>query len=123
MKKVLVYDGECQLCNRFVNFAVKMNKNKDLYVTDFNSQWIKDLTFEVNSNHVSYISKHKVYEKSDAVLHFLVDANDYFKPLLVTKLIPRKLRNSLYDYVAKNRHKYNKNCTVKSVKFYQMYLK
>ena len=36
MKKVLIYDGDCDLCSRFINLVVKVNKNDDLYITDFN---------------------------------------------------------------------------------------
>ena len=36
MKKVLIYDGDCNLCSRFINLVVKVNKNDDLYITDFN---------------------------------------------------------------------------------------
>ena len=123
MKKVLIYDGDCNLCSRFINLVVKVNKNDDLYITDFNSEWFKQLPFNIDAESVSYLSKDKIYNKSNAVIHMLMDANQLFKPIVILKLIPKVFRDKLYDIVSNNRYKYKSACSIKSVKFYRMYLK
>ena len=123
MKKVLIYDGDCDLCSRFINLVVKVNKNDDLYITDFNSEWFKQLPFNIDAESVSYISKDKIYNKSNAVIHMLMDANRLFTPIVILKIIPKIFRDKLYDRLANNRYKYKSACSVKSVKFYRMYLK
>ena len=123
MKKVLIYDGDCNLCSRFINLVVKVNKNDDLYITDFNSEWFKQLPFNIDTESVSYLSKDKIYNKSNAVIHMLMDANQLFKPIVILKLIPKVFRDKLYDIVSNNRYKYQSACSIKSVKFYRMYLK
>jgi len=46
------------------------------------------------------------YYKSDAALQIARDLRGGFFPATVFKIIPRGIRNRLYDYVAKNRYKW-----------------
>ena len=50
------------MCSRLIQFVVFINKDRDLYITDFNSQWTKNnsdfvpeiesLVFEIGRAHV-----------------------------------------------------------------------
>src|SRR5699024_12524256 len=40
--KVLIVDGDCSFCNFFVRFTVRMNKNRELRITGFNTDWTKE---------------------------------------------------------------------------------
>lgn len=39
--KVLIYDGECNMCSKFIRFVVYMNRDTNLYITGFHSTWTK----------------------------------------------------------------------------------
>lgn len=123
--KVLIFDGDCSFCNFFVRFTVRINKNPELRITDFNTDWAKENHKpDDDIDSVIYIAEDKTYIYSDAVLHMLADANRLFKPVVLLKLIPKFIRDTVYKVIAK----YRKNIPVKNVcerpskKFSDMYL-
>ena len=123
--KVLIFDGDCSFCNFFVRFTVRINKNPELRITDFNTDWTKENhNPDDDIDSVIYIAEDKTYIYSDAVLHMLADANRLFKPVVLLKLIPKFIRDTVYKVIAK----YRKNIPVKNVcerpskKFSDMYL-
>lgn len=123
--KVLIFDGDCSFCNFFVRFTVRINKNQALHITDFTTEWTKE-NYKPDSalDSVIYIADDRMYIHSDAVLHMLADANRLFKPVILLKLFPKFIRDTIYKCIAK----YRKNIPVKSVcerpnqKFLDMYL-
>ncbi|CAD2071866.1 thiol-disulfide oxidoreductase [Jeotgalicoccus coquinae] len=123
--KVLIFDGACSFCNLFVRFTVRINQNPELRITDFNTGWTKvNYTPDSDTDSVIYIANGRTYIYSDAVLHMLADANRLFKPVVLLKLIPKFIRDTVYKTVAK----YRKNipavnvCERPSQKFIDMYL-
>ncbi len=102
-----------------------MNKNPDLKITDFNSQWTKN-NFQRNPDVDSmiYIYNNKTYIYSNAVIHLLASINWFFKPIIITKIIPKKIRDAVYQYVAKRRREIikNKACPMMTPKMKDMFL-
>ncbi|GAB3802718.1 thiol-disulfide oxidoreductase DCC family protein [Virgibacillus kimchii] len=125
--KVLIYDGECNMCSKFIRFIVRINKNPELFITDFNSNWTKEnVQLNPNIDSMIFITENKEYIYSNSILHLLAGTNNLFKPLLILKLIPRKLRDALYKILAKNRRKILKSqsqhCPIPSKKAKKMFL-
>lgn len=122
---VLIYDGECNMCSKFIRFIVRINRNKNLYITDFNSNWTKEnITLNPNIDSMIFISKEVSYIYSDSILHLLYETNFIFKPILIFKLLPRTLRNKAYKKLAQNRHKFNRSnsCPIFTKKARSMFL-
>lgn len=124
--KVLIFDGDCSFCNFFVRFTVDINENPELRITDFNTVWTKEnYTPDSDIDSVIYIAEDRTYIYSDAALHLLADANRLFKPVILLKLVPKFIRDTIYKLIAK----YRKNIPVKNVcerpteKFLDMHLK
>lgn len=124
--KVLIFDGDCSFCNFFVRFTVRINQNPELRITDFNTAWTKDnYTPDSDIDSVIYIADGRTYIYSDAALHMLADANRLFKPVILLKLIPKFIRDTIYKLIAK----YRKSIPLKNVcerpteNFLDMYLK
>ena len=124
--KVLIFDGDCSFCNFFVRFTVRINQNPELRITDFNTAWTKDnYTPDSDIDSVIYIAGGRTYIYSDAALRMLADANRLFKPVILLKLIPKFIRDTIYKLIAK----YRRSIPVKNVcerpteKFLDMYLK
>ncbi|MEY8560684.1 DUF393 domain-containing protein [Jeotgalicoccus halotolerans] len=123
--KVLIFDGDCSFCNFFVRFTVRINKNPELRITDFNTDWTKENHKpDDDIDSVIYIAEDKTYIYSDAALHMLADTNRLFKPVVLLKLIPKFIRDTIYKVIAKYRKKIPvKNvCERPSKKFIDMYL-
>lgn len=123
--KVLIFDGECNFCSTFIRFIVKINEDPNLYITDFDTEWTKENFMkddEIDS--VIYIADGRQYIYSDAALHLLADTNRWFKPVILFKLVPRFIRDTVYKVIAR----YRKSIPVKNVcerpneKFLDMYL-
>lgn len=52
---------------------------------------------------IKWVVGKKVYVKSDAIARILVRAHWYFQPLRILFLLPTRLLDMGYDWVAKNR--------------------
>lgn len=109
-KKIILFDGVCNLCEASVQFVIKYDK-KDVFrfvalQSELGKEMIKHIGLE-NKNIDSVI----LYElgiaynyKSAAALEIAKNLGGFFHLGTVFKLIPNGLRNLLYDYVAKNRY-------------------
>jgi predicted DCC family thiol-disulfide oxidoreductase YuxK len=120
-KKIVFYDGDCGFCNRSVQFILKKNKPKTpLYFCTLQSDFCKKL-FEKHLHptpklsSIVFYDSGKFYFKSTAVLKIsaYLDNMNYLK---LAYIFPAFLRNTVYDLVAKNRHRINSNhtCTLPS---------
>ncbi|MBR7798329.1 MAG: thiol-disulfide oxidoreductase DCC family protein [Bacillota bacterium] len=115
---ILVYDGECNFCSNFIKFLLKINKNKSLRITSFNSKWYNDFKMENqirdNVDSIILINSNKMYIYSDAILHVIAQANKLFFPILILKIVPKPIRNFFYKLVAKYRKRISKQikCTL-----------
>ena len=52
---------------------------------------------------IKWVEEKEVYVKSDAIARILVRAHWYFQPLRIVFLLPTRLLDKGYDWVAKNR--------------------
>jgi len=124
--KVLIYDGECNMCSKFIRFIIRVNTNPNLFITDFNSQWTKEnVTLDPNVDSMIFILKNKEHIYSNSILHLLAETNIFFKPILIFKLIPKILRDQAYKVLAKNRRKLlnsTSSCPLPSEKAKKMFL-
>lgn len=122
---ILIYDGECNMCSKFIRFIVYINRNPHLYITDFNSSWTKEnIKLDPNIDSMIFISKDKRYIYTNSILHLIAETNILLKPILILKLIPRPLRDKGYKILAKNRKNIIKSdsCPTPSKKFKSMFL-
>ncbi|GAB6532917.1 hypothetical protein bcgnr5378_31450 [Bacillus cereus] len=123
---ILIYDGECNVCSKFIMFIVKINKNPNLNITDFNSNWTKkNIELDVNIDSMIFIANNKKYIYSDSVIELLCSANKMFMPLKIIKLVPKSCRDRIYKIIAKNRKNImtNSTCPLPTEKFKSMLLK
>ena len=106
--KLVVYDDDCRLCSGLVNQVRKWdNKQRFTYMgrTDF----AKNKEADQLPNTLIYISKQKVYTKSTAVLLICRDLGFPYRLLYVFSIVPKALRDLIYDWVARNRKRFNRS--------------
>lgn len=116
---VLLFDGECNLCNKFVDMVIYFDKKKKLTFHPLQGETgrscmttlgknTEDLTTMIyirKMDEDAFHPKHEVYTKSDAVLKIAEDLE--FHPSLIAVIsacFPMKMRNYLYDWVVANRY-------------------
>jgi predicted DCC family thiol-disulfide oxidoreductase YuxK len=109
-KKIILFDGVCNLCSASVQFVIKHDK-KDIFrfvalQSDLGKQIIKHIGMDPKNidSIVLYEPGIAYYYKSTAALEIAKSLGGYFHYGTVFKIIPTGIRNILYDYVAKNRY-------------------
>ncbi|MES2769831.1 MAG: DCC1-like thiol-disulfide oxidoreductase family protein [Bdellovibrionota bacterium] len=100
---IVYFDGVCGLCNRFVDFLLKHDKSKSLKLAPLQTAKRKNET-EINTVILS-INGYE-YFKSDAAIRALAFLGGFWITILLLLVIPKFLRDSIYEFVAKNRYKW-----------------
>ena len=108
--KVICFDGECSLCNKFIGFVMKNNIKGDIYFISSQSQnvkyYFKSIIMTQTNNAIFYKKGDNIYSKSKAAIAILNDLDGiypYISSLLT--FIPNKILDRFYDLIAKNRYK------------------
>ena len=109
-KKIILFDGFCNLCESSVLFVIQHDKKDIFRFVPLQSDLGKEII-----NHIGLSTKHIdsviVYEpgisynyKSAAAIEIAKDLGGFFHFGTLFRIIPTGLRNLLYDYIAKNRY-------------------
>ena len=113
MKKhlILYFDGVCYLCNSIVNLLLKIDKKRNLKFSPIQSDFAqKELQkAEINLDGINSIIVQKeseFYVKSDAVIIIIKELSWFWQIFLVIKIIPLKLRDEFYDFIANHRYRW-----------------
>jgi predicted DCC family thiol-disulfide oxidoreductase YuxK len=93
----VVFDGYCGLCNRTVTF---LRRHAVPGALDYVANPDADQTTVV------VIDEGQTYTKSDAVLHLLRYLRQPWPALGVLRIVPRGIRDRVYDVVAANRYRW-----------------
>ena len=105
---IILYDGECNFCNKWVSFAKSKLQKIDISFVPFNSiEGMKIIEeFQIkNQNSVAYIHDDIVFFKSRAVLKICKKLQFPYNYLGITKILPTFLLDIAYDFIAKRRLK------------------
>tara|TARA_B110000211_G_C13690174_1_gene382738 strand:- start:56 stop:415 length:360 start_codon:yes stop_codon:yes gene_type:complete len=105
---IVLYDGDCNFCNKWVNFAKNKLHNNEISFIPFNSiEGMKIIEkFQIkNQNSVAYIKNDIVFFKSRAVLKICKQLKFPYNLLHFSKIIPTFLLDFVYDFIARRRLK------------------
>ena len=108
-KKIIFYDGHCNLCNGFVNAIIKLDKKNIFLFAPLNGNHAKNLLKKNNIKNITVDSvvlfnNNSISYKSKAVIDILISLGGIYRVLVMTKIIPRAILDWLYNIVAKNRY-------------------
>ncbi|HRX10362.1 MAG TPA: DCC1-like thiol-disulfide oxidoreductase family protein [Draconibacterium sp.] len=107
---VILFDGFCKLCNGTVNFLLKYDKKKQFSFiplqSDAGKKFISKYKIPVDIDSVLLIKSNRVYFKSDAAVEIAGMLNFPWKLASSVKIIPRQIRDKIYNWVAKNRYRW-----------------
>ena len=116
-KAILFFDGDCPLCNRVLTFILSNEIKADLVFSPLNAssseRWREahpNMLMEEDS--VYYFDGLNLYKKSTAVLQLLPKLRWYTGFLRLGWLLPLKLRDRCYDFVARHRKRIFKECII-----------
>ncbi|MCG8475215.1 MAG: DCC1-like thiol-disulfide oxidoreductase family protein [Cytophagales bacterium] len=105
---VVLYDGECGLCNFSVQFILKHEKDHELYFCALQSEKAKNMMKESGCcgewpDSLVLVQNQKVVWKSEAVIAVAAHLRFPWSLVRYVRIIPRSWRDSLYDWLARNR--------------------
>jgi len=111
-KKLILFDGVCNLCNASVQFVIKHDK-KDVFrfaalESDIGQRLIKKHNIDTikTDSILLYTTTHGIKIKSTAALSIAKHLGFPINLLSVFFIIPVFIRNWVYNYIAKNRYKW-----------------
>jgi predicted DCC family thiol-disulfide oxidoreductase YuxK len=110
-KKVILFDGVCNLCSAFLSF-IYLNDPRAKFTfawlqSDEAKRLLSDLP-QVNQNidSIIYIETNQIFYKSTAFLKIIRQLRFPWPLLWFGIIIPRPLRDWIYDIVARNRYRW-----------------
>ena len=124
MKKdipIIFYDGDCGFCNKIVQFILKNGKNQNLHFTSLQSNFSKDFFIsnqfpEPDLSTFYFWNGSDLFSKSTAALKLLDQLKTRFQLLKIGYILPKKLRDKMYDFIANRRHKISNGfCVIPSI--------
>ena len=111
-KKIILFDGVCNLCDASVHYVIKNDKN-DLFrfvalQSDLGQAILKHIG--INPIHIDSIILYEpevaYYYKSSAALEIAKGLNGIFTLATLFQIVPTGIRDFIYDFVAENRYKW-----------------
>lgn len=120
-KKIILFDGVCNLCSSAVQFVIK-NDKKDVFrfvalQSELGIQILNQIG--VNPKNIDSIILYEpgvaYYYKSQAAIQISNHLGGLWSLVTIFKIVPKGISNLLYDYIAKNRYKWygkNESCMI-----------
>jgi len=111
VKDVVIFDGICNLCSHSVQFILRHEAKPEILFASLQSPPGARLLREFNFNPDEaktfvLISGGHAYVKSTAAIRVARQFRGAWKLLAAAWVIPRPVRNYLYDMVARNRYRW-----------------
>ena len=107
---ILLYDGTCGLCQRTVRFILKHDRVSTLRFAsrsgEFGGKVLESHPELQNVDSVIWIDPDgEMAIQSDAALRIAGYLGGAWKLIRVFRVMPRSLRNGIYDLIARHRHR------------------
>ena len=109
-KHIIFFDGVCNMCNSFVRLIIKLDYKEQFIFCPISSKKgqkiINKFSLDLkNIDSILLLKNNKITLKSEAVIEILVSLNLLFRFFLILKILPSKLLDLIYDFIAKYRYK------------------
>lgn len=111
-KKIIIFDGVCNLCDKTVQFIIKHDKH-DVFrfvalQSDLGKEIINYIGIDTSKTDsiILYEPGHAYYYKAEAAIMIAKELGSIFSLLGIFSILPKWLSNKVYDFVARNRYKW-----------------
>ena len=106
---VILFDGVCNLCNGSVQFIINRDPSSIFRFAPLQSETGKKLIsrFDLSNrklDSIILIENNNYYLKSTAALKIVQSLGALWPLLSLLRLVPRPIRDYIYDIVARNRY-------------------
>jgi len=110
-KSIILFDGVCNLCNGFVQFAVNRNRKKNLFFSSLQSEFSQKTLhdFGLKRDYIEslvFYKNGKLYTKSGAALRIAKELDGLWPLTYAFIIVPFPIRDFVYNIIAKYRYKW-----------------
>lgn len=109
MKKIILFDGECNFCHQSVQFIIKRDPHFHFKFASLQSEMGQKLVHKYqipnNLDSLLLIEHNRWFSKSSAALRICKYLNNSLKLLYPLLIIPKPLRDFFYHIISNNRYK------------------
>lgn len=106
---VIFFDGVCNLCNGMVRFVIRRDPRKHLYFATLQSELgyriAQRAGVKTGEGIILYV-RGEIFTRSSAVLQITRRLSGLWPGLFALIIIPRKIRDWVYNLVARNRYRW-----------------
>ena len=108
---IILFDGECNLCNSSVQFIIRHDPNSTFRFASLQSDTGKELLKKFSMPEallysVMVIMNNQISDRSRAALEITRKLNGAWPVLYVFIVVPPFIRNFIYDWISKNRYQW-----------------
>ena len=108
---VLLFDGVCTLCDRTVQFVLDHDRNGRIQFASIQSEAGRVLMSQCglqsgSVDSVVFVEGDRCHLRSDAALRVARHLAPPWRWLSALRVVPRPLRDKVYDWVAHNRYRW-----------------
>ena len=108
---VILFDGVCNLCSGSVQFIIKHDPKHQFRFASLQSEFGQQVLEKFQLPMTEFgsfilLEKGVVYTKSNAALRVTKKLSGAWSALYAFMIVPKFIRNGVYDIVAKNRYKW-----------------
>ncbi len=130
-KKIILFDGVCNLCNNAVNFIIERDEKDVFRFASLQSELGKKLTSERGIDPEEMNSMLLIepgvayYQRSTAALEISKDLSGGYSMLKYISFLPEGFRDSIYNLIARNRYKWfgkKESCMIPTAKMKAKFL-
>tara|TARA_B100001093_G_C26488484_1_gene867998 strand:- start:283 stop:684 length:402 start_codon:yes stop_codon:yes gene_type:complete len=116
----VIIDGDCVFCNYWGNYIILNDSSKSIFITSSSSKTGTELLEKTDidpEKTILFSLNNKYYSYSDAVIKIALKLGGWHNVFLLGYLMPKKIRNLLYEYIANRRKKIMTNsCHIQDLK-------
>ena len=107
-KSVLIFDGDCPLCNKLVKLVYRIDRDKKVMFASSSSNYVKEnfsmLNLDFDST-VVYFSNATCYTKSEAIFYLIQDLYPTNAILWFMQFVSFWSLDKVYDFISTNRYR------------------
>lgn len=108
---IIFYDGQCNLCIGALGFVIRQGGRNKFNFVSLQSDKAKvllpeNLLIKQSPDSIVYLDHEKIFYRSSAILRIMKQLGKGWGILYVFILVPRIIRDPIYDLIARNRYKW-----------------
>ena len=105
----IIFDGVCVLCNGWVKFVLRFDRRENFHFVIAQSELGEDIYAQLGLKSDDYdtfiiVKNGEMFTKLDGVFALMSGIGWPWKILSIGKILPKPLKDWMYDRVAKNRY-------------------